>query len=118
MGFKPVHESRHASTVCTSRLTAERKGTFNPFRNSTAASLSFIAGPPTKLNPVSDTSWLMRDGETGRGGDGEIKGGASRLPVPLSPRPPLSPSPPLPVPPSTKNRAQASRLSMKVEMTG
>src|SRR6059058_4617228 len=29
-------------------------------RKFAAASLSFIAGPPTKLNPVSETIWLTR----------------------------------------------------------
>jgi hypothetical protein len=64
-GFSPVHDSRQASTVCTSRLTAERSGTFSSCKNPTAASLSFIAGPPTKLKPVSETIWLTRDLEKG-----------------------------------------------------
>src|SRR5713101_5718775 len=33
---------------------------FNPLRYSAAASLSFMAGPPTKLKPVSETIWLTR----------------------------------------------------------
>jgi hypothetical protein len=60
-GLSPVRESCHASTVCTSRLTAERNGTSSFRKNSTAASLSFIAGPPTKLKPVSDTIWPTSD---------------------------------------------------------
>src|SRR5207237_10534873 len=60
-GFRPGWESRQDSMVCVSRLTADRYGRFKLRRNSEAATLSFIAGPPTKLKPVSETIWLTRD---------------------------------------------------------
>ena len=44
--------------VWVSRLTADRKGRLRAERKATADWLSFIAGPPTKLNPVSETIWL------------------------------------------------------------
>src|SRR5436309_12095646 len=101
-GFKPVPDSCQDSTVCMSRLTAERNGRFNLRRNFVAASLSFIAGPPTKLKPVKETIWLTRDAH-------ELSFGCAfglwTLDFGLWTS-------------LMKNFSHASRLSIKVEMAG
>src|SRR5215472_3345080 len=96
-GFKPEGDSRHDSIVWVSRLTRERYGMFEAERKSAAASLSFIAGPPTKLNPVSETIWLTR--------------AVGRPPDCLPDGKPESWV-------AKKNFWQASRLSMSVEIAG
>lgn len=48
------------SIVCVSRLTAERSGRFKAVRKAIADLLSFIAGPPTKLKPVRESTCETR----------------------------------------------------------